>query len=99
MSISKKTTICLLITTMVLLIMDAAAAYHHPLPCRRRVLQALWRASGAVVVAAYPESGHATEESKEAERERKTKEEAEKEARRVAEETKKRLAVGRIGTI
>jgi hypothetical protein len=98
MSISKKTTTCLLIT-MILLIMDAATAYPRPLPCRRCVLQAFWKASGAVVVAAYPESGHATEESKEAERERKTKEEAEKESRRVAEETKKRLAVGRIGTI
>jgi hypothetical protein len=66
-------------------------------------LQAFWKASGAVVFAAYPESGQAAEESKESinkeARDRQAKQQAEKEARRVAEETKKRLAVGRIGTI
>ena len=73
---------------------------HHNLPSRRQVLQSIWKV-GAATAFCRPTRSQATEVDDKkavAEAERK-KREAEKEANRLAEETKKRLAVGRIGTI
>lgn len=71
-------------------------AYQHPAFLSRREMM---QASAFVAVNSLLVPATSAAETPEEKAARKKKEAEEKEARRQAEETKKRLAVGRIGTI
>lgn len=92
-----------LLSTLLLLAIATAHAYNTTPSYSRRTFLTRAVTAGTAFAAATtkPTRAHAIEQqqpddSKEAEKRRKQQE---KEAQRLAEETKKRLAVGRIGTI